>query len=554
MVCKAFKHLNVKALDICWMDPFKHDWLGALMEANYVNMHSISLRRVDLNVLFVEARSLAHFIKAQSTLFCLYINLRKPVDSEKVERQLETLFGNQLRVFVVFRHRSFFAVRFQLPSHRIPVAMDQASDRSEYKLNEDNELRLEVGSEELIVELVEGLAEIFGTPLVVHKRYTLPPAFRCAIFTYKGALVEIVGRPESAYIATQTPMVIYLNTHYALEQMRSNAIAGISAGDPKAHGPRVMIAGQTDVGKSTLCRLLLNYAVRFNHTPVYVDLDLGQGSVSLPGTVSALLVSKPSEVVEGFDKASTLAYPAGIINPTANEQYYLHLIETLAATINEKCATIPRINASGVVINTCGFVKDAGYTALLHAAKNFKIDVVIVLENERLVNNLTKDLPNFVKIVHEPKSGGVEPRQTTQRQKARHDVVKSYFYGTRHTIFHPFTIEISYGVPEEEQQLIIAKVGTEKLPDSCLPVGVVLEDHRTKVVKLQITSDLKNHVLAMMPPNAVIDQGLISTPTVGFVVVTEVDTARKTFTILSPQPQLPSRIALFTDVTYVDIA
>lgn len=47
--------------------------------------------------------------------------------------------------------------------------------RSEYRLNEDNELRLEVGSDEVIVELVEGVAEIFGTPLAVHKRYMLPP-------------------------------------------------------------------------------------------------------------------------------------------------------------------------------------------------------------------------------------------------------------------------------------------------------------------------------------------------------------------------------------------
>lgn len=37
-----------------------------------------------------------------------------------------------------------------------------------------------------------------------------------------------------------------------------------------------MICGPTDVGKSTLCRLLLNYAVRMGRRPVYVDLDLGQ--------------------------------------------------------------------------------------------------------------------------------------------------------------------------------------------------------------------------------------------------------------------------------------
>ena len=48
---------------------------------------------------------------------------------------------------------------------------------NEYRLNEDNELRLEVGTEEVIVELLEGTAEIFGSPLTMHKRYTLPPGF-----------------------------------------------------------------------------------------------------------------------------------------------------------------------------------------------------------------------------------------------------------------------------------------------------------------------------------------------------------------------------------------
>ena len=42
---------------------------------------------------------------------------------------------------------------------------------------------------------------------------------------------------------------------------------------------QVMVVGPTDVGKSTLCRLLLNYAARLDRACVYVDLDVGQVSV-----------------------------------------------------------------------------------------------------------------------------------------------------------------------------------------------------------------------------------------------------------------------------------
>lgn len=34
--------------------------------------------------------------------------------------------------------------------------------------------------------------------------------------------------------------------------------------------------GPTDVGKSTVCRMLVNYAARLGRAPVLVDLDVGQ--------------------------------------------------------------------------------------------------------------------------------------------------------------------------------------------------------------------------------------------------------------------------------------
>ena len=48
---------------------------------------------------------------------------------------------------------------------------------------------------------------------------------------------------------------------------------------------QVMVAGPTDVGKSTLCTYLLNCAVRMNRQPCFVDLDVGQSSVSITGTM-----------------------------------------------------------------------------------------------------------------------------------------------------------------------------------------------------------------------------------------------------------------------------
>jgi len=72
---------------------------------------------------------------------------------------------------------------------------------------------------------------------------------------------------------------MYLNCHAALEQLRTKAET------ENTRGPVLMVVGPSDVGKSTLCRILLNYAVRMGRRPIFVDLDVGQGQISIPGTL-----------------------------------------------------------------------------------------------------------------------------------------------------------------------------------------------------------------------------------------------------------------------------
>lgn len=76
--------------------------------------------------------------------------------------------------------------------------------------------------------------------------------------------------------------VVYLNVHAALEQQR------VAAEQESTRGPVTMVVGPGDVGKSTLTRVLLNYAVRMGRRPIYVDLDVGQGHISVPGTIGEL--------------------------------------------------------------------------------------------------------------------------------------------------------------------------------------------------------------------------------------------------------------------------
>lgn len=69
------------------------------------------------------------------------------------------------------------------------------------------------------------------------------------------------------YTANETPMTSYLNTHLALEQLRQAAKA------QQDLGPRVLVIGPHDVGKTSLCKILVSYSLRQGGSPIYVSLD-----------------------------------------------------------------------------------------------------------------------------------------------------------------------------------------------------------------------------------------------------------------------------------------
>lgn len=61
----------------------------------------------------------------------------------------------------------------------------------------------------------------------------------------------------------------------------------------------VQVVGPVDVGKSSLCRLLLNYAVRSAWNPTMVDLDIGGSRIALPSTLVESYVAFHVGVLEG---------------------------------------------------------------------------------------------------------------------------------------------------------------------------------------------------------------------------------------------------------------
>lgn len=177
-------------------------------------------------------------------------------------------------------------------------------------------------------------------------------------------------------------MVLYLNTHAAIEQLR------LSAEAQNIMGPRILIAGATDVGKSTMCKILLNYAARSGRKPLYVDLDVGQSGISLSGAAGAVLIEKPIDIEEGLSSHIPLLYHYGHIQPGENVSLYKSIMTRLASAIHKKMEKDPHSKHSGVIVNSCGWIEGLGFEFLLHAVQAFQIDVVIALDSEKLYYDL----------------------------------------------------------------------------------------------------------------------------------------------------------------------
>lgn len=164
--------------------------------------------------------------------------------------------------------------------------------RKEWKLKEESELRCEVGeSDPLFVKLLKGNAEIYGVEMALEKEYAFLDE-NLAIYSWYGCVIETVGNCEALYLSDSTPMTSYVNTHIQLEARRDVALGN------QIDGPRVLIVGPSDHGKSTTAKILLSYAARLDRNPIFVDLDVGQSYITIPGCISAVPVDKTCLCIE----------------------------------------------------------------------------------------------------------------------------------------------------------------------------------------------------------------------------------------------------------------
>jgi polynucleotide 5'-hydroxyl-kinase GRC3/NOL9 len=137
----------------------------------------------------------------------------------------------------------------------------------------------------------------------------------------------------------------------------------------------VMLAGNTDSGKSTLSAYLANVALARGLAPCIIDGDIGQGDLAPPGIIGAASFSR--QVTDLRDVSASLFEFVGNTSPAGFER----LVARKLKSVLERAGPLGDI----CIVNTDGYVRDGGLQYKLMVAEELQADTIVCLgENSEL--------------------------------------------------------------------------------------------------------------------------------------------------------------------------
>ncbi|KIN00369.1 hypothetical protein OIDMADRAFT_42295 [Oidiodendron maius Zn] len=417
-----------------------------------------------------------------------------------------------------------------------------ASSVAIHDLQANSEWRFEVAiGRSIEAKVISGTAELFGTELALNHTYTFRGT-KAAIFTWHGCQLEITGTCEE-YTAEETPMVSYVNTHFALEKLRDDASGG------RGECPKVLVVGPTNAGKTSLVKLLTAYAIRVGRQPMVINADSREGLLSLPGSLTAVPFASVMDVEQGWGSSPTsgpspvpvklpLCYYYGLPSPEDNTKLYKPVLTRMALAATSRLSDDLDIKNSGMIIDTPGVISQGkgGYDLISHIVSEFSVNIILVLGSERLHSDMLRRFSGYrtttgdtITLVKLDKSGGCVDRDDEFMLQSREASIKEYFFGDIKRTLSPHTQQISF-----DDATIYKIREANALLSSLLPGGQ--EDGESELYeKVEPSLAMLHCILAVMYASPVDNQETIRDASVmGFVYMAEVDEKKRRLKVLAP--------------------
>ncbi|CAD6504722.1 BgTH12-00227 [Blumeria graminis f. sp. triticale] len=410
-----------------------------------------------------------------------------------------------------------------------------------HELQPNTEWRFEVAlTDRIQLKVLTGTAEIFGTELALNHNYQFQGT-KSSLFTWHGCRIEVRG-PCEEYMAEETPMIQYANTHFALEKLRD------LAHQDGTDGPRVLVVGPINAGKTSLIKILTAYALRMDRQIMVINTDPREGILSIPGTMTATPFASIIDVEQGWGSSSTstsssvpaklpLCYFYGFGNPEENSKLYKPILTRLALAATSRVADEKTIKESGMIIDTSGVISQGkgGYDLISHIVSEFSVNVILVLGSERLHSEMLRRFSSYktrtgesITLVKLDKSGGCVDRDEEYLQQIRDASIKEYFFGGPITTLSPHTQLINF----EEALVYKIKDGTNS---QCFAPGGEESLDQEIFEKIEPGPRMLHCILAVMYASIADPQETVRDASVmGFVYVSEVDEKKRKLKLLAP--------------------
>ncbi|CAI2365924.1 unnamed protein product [Moneuplotes crassus] len=405
-----------------------------------------------------------------------------------------------------------------------------------FELETLQELRIDTDFRNAVtVTLLDGFAEVFGAELPPNTPIYYAKGSKFAIFTWHHAKIQVIGKTEDSYLSKETRMKEYIELHSHIQEERDNNMR------ERKPGPNVLICGESNSGKSTLCKILTNYGLKMGFRPILIDLDIENNMIVPPGCIGA---SRPKVNVPSDDLTEdTICYFYGLRASKMDGKLYKRQVSELAGCVNKKIlnkeeemkkelfdmvhtkedpskmahmksiftdfstSKLPVELASGCIINSMVVGSEPSERTVRFLADAFKISYIIVMESERTYIKLRECFQesSSIKIVKLPKSPGVAILDEANRRKATNYFFKNYFYGELNSakalspsfLNNLDTFEV--GLKLDEYKLYTYEL--VKIPLSALPHGSKEEVNKIFVKKVDPEQmELQDRVVGVLDP------------------------------------------------------